>query len=53
VGDVIELTQAIDQPFVIKIGDIPKFLGQPGKMNKKLAIQILDTVKGGDGDDER
>ncbi|CAM3419080.1 flagellar motor switch protein FliM [Aeromicrobium ponti] len=53
VGDVIELTQAIDQPLVIKVGDIPKFLGQPGKMNKKLAIQILDTVKGGDGDDER
>lgn len=53
VGDVIELTQAIDQPLAIKIGDIPKFLGQPGKLNKKLAIQILDTVKGGDGDDER
>lgn len=53
VGDVIELTQTIDQPLFIKVGDIPKFVGQPGKMNKRLAIQILDTVKGGDGDDER
>lgn len=34
VGDVIELNQAIDQPLLIKIGEIPKFLGQPGKVNK-------------------
>ncbi|MCA1040783.1 flagellar motor switch protein FliM [Bacillus infantis] len=51
-GDVIELNQAIDRPLTIKIGDIPKFTGQPGKANKKLAIQILDTLKGGDSDDE-
>jgi flagellar motor switch protein FliM len=51
-GDVIELNQAIDRPLTIKIGDIPKFKGQPGKANKKLAIQILDTLKGGDSDDE-
>lgn len=46
VGDVIELNQAIDQPLLIKIGEIPKFLGQPGKVNKKLAVQVLDTLKG-------
>ncbi|MGD6877366.1 flagellar motor switch protein FliM [Bacillus infantis] len=51
-GDVIELNQAIDRPLTIKIGDISKFTGQPGKANKKLAIQILDTLKGGDSDDE-
>ncbi|MCK6206209.1 flagellar motor switch protein FliM [Bacillus infantis] len=51
-GDVIELNQAIDAPLRIKIGDIPKFYGQPGKVNKKLAIQILDTFKGGDSNDE-
>ncbi|MGM0788979.1 MAG: flagellar motor switch protein FliM [Bacillota bacterium] len=51
-GDVIELNQVIDRPLTIKIGDIPKFTGQPGKANKKLAIQILDTLKGGDSDDE-
>ncbi|MDP4083044.1 MAG: flagellar motor switch protein FliM [Bacillota bacterium] len=53
VGDVIELNQQIDQPLMIKIGGIPKFLGQAGKTNKKLAIQVLDTLKGGDNDDER
>ncbi|MFE8699084.1 flagellar motor switch protein FliM [Cytobacillus sp. FJAT-54145] len=53
VGDVIELNQQIDQPLTISVGDIPKFLGQPGKLNKKIAIQVLDTLKGGDDDGER
>lgn len=53
VGDVIQLDQSIQQPLVIKIGDVPKFIGQPGKMNKRLAVQVLDTLKGGgDNDDE-
>ena len=53
IGDVIELNQQIDQPLVIKVGDIPKFVGQPGKINKKLAIQVFETLKGGDDDGER
>lgn len=53
IGDVIELNQQIDQPLLIKVGDIPKFVGQPGKLNKKLAIQVFDTFKGGDDDGER
>ncbi|MBY0120686.1 flagellar motor switch protein FliM [Bacillus sp. S/N-304-OC-R1] len=52
IGDVIELNKQIDQPLLVKVGDIPKFLGQPGKVNKKLAIQVLDIVKGGEDDDE-
>ncbi|WP_080846439.1 flagellar motor switch protein FliM [Cytobacillus gottheilii] len=52
VGDVIELDRTIDQPLVIKIGDVPKFTAQPGKLNKKLAVQILDIVKGGEENDE-
>jgi len=47
VGDVIELNQPIDAPLTVKIGDVPKFYGQPGKVGKKLAIQILDILKGG------
>ena len=53
IGDVIELNQQIDQPMMIKIGGIPKFVGQPGKINKKIAIQVLDTLKGGDDDGGR
>lgn len=53
IGDVIELNQHIDQPLQVKVGNIPKFSGQPGKMNKKLAIQVLDALKGGEDDGER
>lgn len=52
VGDVIELNQPIDEPLMMKISGTPKFIGQAGKINKKLAIQILDTLKGGDDGDE-
>lgn len=52
VGDVIELNKKIDEPLQINIGEVPKFIGQPGKLNKKVAVQILDIVKGGDDDDE-
>lgn len=47
-GDVVELNQMIDKPLVVKVGNIPKFVGQPGKNNKKLAVQILDKWKGRD-----
>lgn len=52
IGDVLEINQKIDEPLIVKVGTIPKFTGQPGKMNKKLAVQILDPLKGGDDDDE-
>ncbi|MBB6282169.1 MULTISPECIES: flagellar motor switch protein FliM [Geobacillus] len=48
VGDVIELEQSIHEPLVVKIGHIPKFIGQPGKRNKKLAVQILAMIEGGE-----
>lgn len=53
VGDVIELDTRIDEPLLIKISDVPKFTAQPGKLNKKLAVQVLEKLKGGDDDDER
>lgn len=46
IGDVIELDQGIHEPMQIKVGEIPKFTGQPGKVHKKMAVQILDFVKG-------
>ncbi len=52
VGDVIELHTRIDDPLTIKVGEIPKFTAQPGRVNKKLGIQILDSLKGGENDDE-
>ncbi|RFU68867.1 flagellar motor switch protein FliM [Bacillus sp. V59.32b] len=49
-GDVIELNQAIDVPLKVKVGDVPKYIAQPGRAGKKIAVQILDTLKGGDED---
>lgn len=50
IGDVIDLNKSIDAPLTIKVGEVPKYLGQPGKVGKNLAIQILDILKGGNED---
>jgi flagellar motor switch protein FliM len=44
-GDCIELDQKINAPVVIKVENNPKFYGQPGKVKKKMAVQILDFIK--------
>lgn len=51
IGDVIELDQKITNPLILKVGNLPKFTVQPGKLNKKMAVQILDPLKGGDDDE--
>ena len=52
VGDVLELTQKIDEPLTLKVGNLPKFTVQPGKLKKHMAVQIIEPLKGGDDDDE-
>ncbi|MFD2682822.1 flagellar motor switch protein FliM [Bacillus seohaeanensis] len=52
IGDVIQLNTRIDDPLTVRIGEVPKFTAQPGKSNKKVAVQILDSLKGGNDDDE-
>jgi flagellar motor switch protein FliM len=51
IGDVIQLDQNIDDPLTLKVGSIPKFTAQPGKRNKKMAIQIIAPLEGGDEDE--
>ncbi|MGM9924124.1 MAG: flagellar motor switch protein FliM [Bacillus sp. (in: firmicutes)] len=46
-GDVIDLNTHLNNHLTVKVGDTPKFIGQPGLVGKKMAIQILDTFKGG------
>ncbi|MBU5211122.1 flagellar motor switch protein FliM [Heyndrickxia oleronia] len=50
-GDVIQLDKKIDEPVVVKLEGIPKYYAQVGKSSKKMAIQILNEVKGGDDDE--
>ncbi|WP_421384601.1 flagellar motor switch protein FliM [Bacillus salacetis] len=52
IGDVIQLNRRIDEPLLVKVGEIPKFTAQPGELNNRLAVQILDSLKGGEEDDE-
>lgn len=51
IGDVIQLDQKISDPLLLRVGTLPKFTVQPGKQGKKLAIQIIDPLKGGDEDE--
>lgn len=48
VGDVIQLNQPIQSPLLIKIEGEPKFYGQAGKLNRKLAVQVLEHIKRGE-----
>src|SRR5690606_23681972 len=50
-GDVIELNANINAPMVVKIGNKPKFLGQAGTKNKRMAVQILEEIKEGNEED--
>ena len=42
--DVIELDKEINEPMILKVGELPKFHVQPGKKNKKMAVQVIETV---------
>jgi flagellar motor switch protein FliM len=50
--DVIQLNQKIEDPLILRIGDIQKFSVQPGKLKKRMAVQVIESLKGGDDDDE-
>lgn len=51
IGDIIQLDKKTEDPLVLKVGNLPKFTVQPGKLNNKMAVQIMDTLKGGDEDE--
>lgn len=50
--DVICLDQSIGQPLTIKVNHIPKFKAQAGKMGRKMAVQVLEKVTGGESDEQ-
>ncbi|MDQ0161744.1 flagellar motor switch protein FliM [Bacillus alveayuensis] len=52
IGDMIRLEQSVSEPLTIKVNNVPKFFGQPGKLNDRMAVQILDMIKRGDMEDE-
>ncbi|TCP30321.1 flagellar motor switch protein FliM [Scopulibacillus darangshiensis] len=50
--DVVKLHQKVSEPVVIKIGEQPKFLAQPGKRGGRLALQIMEVLVEGDDNNE-
>lgn len=51
-GDVISLDTSIEEPLTIRIGDKPKFTGQPGKLRNRMAVQILEILNEGEDDND-
>lgn len=43
-GDVIALNRQIDQPLTVEVGGFSKFFAQPGKKNKRMAVQIIKPI---------
>jgi len=52
VGDVISLNHPINEGLQIKVGDKLKFMGNPGSVKGRLAIQISEIVREGDEEHE-
>jgi len=48
VGDVIPLHKSVEDPLQVKVGEKLKYLGSPGTVRGKMAIQITDIVQEGE-----
>ena len=44
VGDVLKLDTKIDEPTVIYVSEEPKFIGRPGRVGRKNAVQIISPI---------
>jgi len=44
-GDVIKLDKQLNEGLHVKIGDKLKFIANPGTVNGKMAVQIIDTAE--------
>ncbi|WP_217595926.1 flagellar motor switch protein FliM [Cohnella sp. GbtcB17] len=47
VGDVITLGKSVDSGLDIKVGDKLKYIGSPGTVRDKIAVQILEIIDEG------
>lgn len=47
-GDVIALNKSVEEGLQVKIGDKLKFIGSPGTVKGKVAVQITDIVSEGE-----
>ncbi|MRX70602.1 flagellar motor switch protein FliM [Bacillus lacus] len=52
IGDVIQLDSSVESPLVLKVGQRAKFTAQPGILNRKIAVQVIDHLARGEEDGE-
>lgn len=52
IGDVITLNKSVDEGLHVKVGEKLKFIGSPGTVKGKVAIQITDIVNEGVEEDD-
>jgi len=50
IGDVIRLDNSVEDKLLIKVNNVPKFLGRPGVKKNKVAINVVDKIKQSDDD---
>jgi flagellar motor switch protein FliM len=43
-GDVIVLDKRIEDPLVVDIENLPKFIAYPGKINNNIAVKIISDI---------
>jgi flagellar motor switch protein FliM len=43
-GDVIVLDKRIEDPLVVDIENLPKFIAYPGKINNNMAVKIISDI---------
>ncbi|MFT5087889.1 MAG: flagellar motor switch protein FliM [Candidatus Latescibacterota bacterium] len=44
IGDVLTLDTEINEPTIIYVNDEPKYIGRPGRMGRKNAVQIVEYI---------
>ncbi|MGG1551147.1 MULTISPECIES: flagellar motor switch protein FliM [Paenibacillus] len=51
-GDVIPLQKSVEDPLQVKIGEKLKYLGSPGTVKGKMAVQITEIVNEGEEEND-
>lgn len=44
VGDVLQLNARVDEALLVKVGERPKFLGKPGQVGDRLAVEVVAVL---------
>ncbi|MFW0883603.1 flagellar motor switch protein FliM [Candidatus Acidulodesulfobacterium sp. H_13] len=43
-GDIIVLDKKIEEPLIVEIENVPKFIAYPGKINNQVAVKLISDI---------